>query len=362
MKNLKAVFPVLAALLIVTDSLACTTAIVSAGASATGRPLLWKQRDTGNPYNTVVFVSSTDSTYAYTGLFGTNDLRHRSVYAGENEKGFAIVNNNSYNLAVGEYSTANGSFMRRALERCTTVEEFEAMLKAENPRRTEANFGVIDAFGGAAYFEAADSSVSRFDVPDGGYLVRSNFSLSGTADGVGFSTAGTGRYARTGYARYLTALALMSSHKGKFTPSFMIDSLGRSFYNAILGYDASEESDNSIVYDEDFIPRPTTTASVCFDGSACMWAAVGYTPAAYAMPLCICSELPSCLAAANALAERLERRMHPFGRDAGVKYIDFGIAGRIMDTVRRYEKEASAMVGDNPALDRLFARFEKEFD
>lgn len=362
MKNLKTVFLTLAALFIAADSLACTTAIVSAGASATGRPLLWKQRDTGNPYNTVVFISSTDSTYAYTGLFGTGDLRHRSVYAGENEKGLAVVNNNSYNLAAGEYSTANGSFMRRALERCTTVDEFEAMLKAENPRRVEANFGVIDAFGGAAYFEAADSSVTRFDVPEGGYLVRSNFSVSGTADGVGFTTAGTARYARTGYARYATAQAVMSSHKGKFTPAFMIDSLGRSFYNALLGYDASKEFGSSMAYDEDFIPRPTTTASVCFDGSACMWAAVGYTPAAYAMPLPVCSELPSCLAAANDLAVRLERRMHPLRRDAGVKYIDFGIANRIMEIVRRYEREAAALVGDNAALDLLFTRFEKEFD
>ncbi len=362
MKNLKAVILTLSLLFATYNLPACTTAIVSAEASATGRPLLWKQRDTGSPYNTVVFICSTDSTYAYTGLFGTGDLQHTSVYAGENEKGFAIVNNNSYNLAAGEYSTANGSFIRRALECCTTVDEFETMLKTETPRRVEANFGVIDAFGGAAYFEAADSSVTRFDVPDGGFLVRSNFSVSGSADGVGFTTAGTSRYARTGYARYVTAGALMSSHKGKFTPSFMIDSLGRSFYNALLGYDASDQSLSSVFYDEDFIPRPTTTASVCFDGNACMWAAVGYTPGAYAMPLRICSELPSCLAAANALAARLERRMHPLGRDAGVKYIDFGIANRIMEIVRRYEREAAELLGDNSALDSLFERFEKEFD
>lgn len=352
----------LAVFLLSSEAFACTTVIVSAGASATGRPLLWKQRDTGNPFNTLVYMAATDTTFAYTGLFNVSDVRHNSVYAGENEKGFAIVNNNSYNLASGSYTPKNGAFMRIALEKCTTVDEFEAMLRAESPRVVESNFGVIDSFGGAAYFEAADSSVTRFDVPEDGWLVRANFSLTGTGDGVGFSETETSRYVRTGYARYATASALMEAHKGKFTPSFLIDGLGRSFYNSMLGYDAAKRFAGAVAYDEDFIPRPTTTSSICFDGNKCIWAAVGYTPASYAMPLPICSELPSCLADANAFAERLKRQMHPGSRDAGVKYIDFRIARRIMKLVRRYEMEAAALYGNNDALDRLFAKFEKEFE
>lgn len=352
----------LAVFLLSSEAFACTTVIVSARVSATGRPLLWKQRDTGNPFNTLVYIHSTDSTLAYTGLFNVDDVYHNSVYAGENEKGFAIVNNNSYNLASGSYTPKNGVFMRRALENCVTVDDFDAMLRAENPRVVESNFGVIDSFGGAAYFEAADSSVTRFDVPEDGWLVRANFSLSGSGDGIGFSEAGTSRYARTGYARYATASALMEAHKGKFTPSFLIDGLGRSFYNSILGYDASERFAGAVAYDEDFIPRPTTTSSICFDGSECIWVAIGYTPASYAMPLPVCSELPSCLARANALADRLKRHMHSGPRDAGVKYIDFRIARRIMKLVRRYEMEAAALYGNNDALDKLFAKFEKEFE
>lgn len=361
MKCLKSVSFAFAVLLVSADAFACTTAIVSAQASATGRPLLWKQRDTGNPFNTMAYVHSTDSTFAYTGLFNLNDTRHRSVYAGENEKGFAIVNNNSYNLAVSRYEPKNGVFMRRALEKCTTVDEFEAMLRAENPRIVETNFGVVDANGGAAYFEAADSSFRRFDVPEGGWLVRSNYSLSGSADGVDFNESGTSRYYRTGYARYLTASALMSGHKGKFTPAFLIDGLGRSYYNEILGYDASKRFACGMAYDEDFIPRPTTTSSICFDGCGIVWTCIGYTPASYAMPLKVCAELPSCLAEANALAEKLKREMHPLSRDSGVKYIDFRIARRIMKTVRRYEKEAASMPGDNDALDKLFERFKTIF-
>lgn len=349
MKFLKTLAIGLAGLLASYEVVACTTAIVSAGASETGRPLLWKQRDTGNPFNTAVFICATDSSLAYTGIFNVSDLERRSVYAGENEKGFAIVNNSSYNLASGEYPTKNGSFMRRALECCVTVDDFEAMLLSEDPRKVEANFGVIDASGGAAYFEAADSSVTRFDVPEGGWLVRSNFSVSGTPEG-------------QGYARYVTAQALMSAHKGKFSPLQLIDGLGRSYFNAVLGYDASRRFPGGMVYDEDFIPRPTTVSSVCFDGSACMWTAIGYTPASYAMPLPVCSELPSCLEKANSLAQKLKLQMHPLGRDAGVKYIDFGVARRIMKVVRRYEKKASALTGDNEALDRLFERFAKEFE
>ena len=44
-------------LLCASDALACTTAAVSSGASASGRPMLWKQRDTSDPYNRLVHVT-----------------------------------------------------------------------------------------------------------------------------------------------------------------------------------------------------------------------------------------------------------------------------------------------------------------
>ncbi len=328
---------------------ACTTAIVSAEASGTGRPLLWKQRDTDNPFNSVYYIAATDTSFAYTALFNVSDTRRRSVYAGANEKGFAIINNLSYNLASGEYDARNGSLMRRALESCATVDEFEAFLMAENPRFCEANFGVIDASGAAAYIEAADSSVTRFDVPKGGWLVRSNYSYSGRPDDP------------AGYARHESAFRLMSRHKGKFTPHFLIDKMGRSFYNAVLGYDASRRFRRGRAFDEDFIARPSSVSSICFDGTGTMWAAAGYTPACYAMPLKVCAPLPSCITEANSFADSLKHVMHPLPRDAAEKYIDFSIARPIMKTVRRYEKKAAALVGKNEELDELFEQFKKEF-
>lgn len=344
------------------ESSACTTAIVSAEASSTGRPLLWKQRDTGDPFNILVYIAATDTTFSYTGLFNQNDTMRRRVYAGQNERGFAIVNNNSYNLASRPYRTENGILLRRALETCTSVEDFEEMLRHENLSRVESNIGVIDAQGGTAYFEVADSSLIRYDVPRGGWLVRSNFSISGSPDGDGFSEAGTSRYARTGLARYETARKIMESHKGVFSPQFLIDRLGRSFRNSMLGYDASSIFARRFAYDEDFIPRPTTTSSICFDGGELMLAAVGYTPASYAMPVKVCSSLPECLERANLLAERVKRYVHPYSRDAGVKYIDFRRLRQILRLVRCYERKAARLAGDNAAMDGLFEGFEAKIE
>ena len=158
---------------------ACTTAIVSAGASASGRPLLWKQRDTDNPYNVLEHI--TGGKYAYTAVFSASDTARKRAFTGVNQTGFAIMNNASYNLAENEYDEwDNSKVINAALASCQTLADFERLLAEwPAPRALEANFGVIDAFGGAAYFEVGDTKVTRFDVAPGSWLVRTNFSLSG---------------------------------------------------------------------------------------------------------------------------------------------------------------------------------------
>ncbi len=324
---------------------ACTTAIVSAGASASGRPLIWKQRDTDNPHNVVQYV--TGGKYAYTAIFNASDKKRRSAYAGANEAGFVIMNNLSYNLAEETYSSVvNGRVISEALATCRTLEDFERMLEEwPKPRNIEANFGVADAFGGAAYFEVGDTKVVRFDVEPGGWLVRTNFSLAGR-DGEG-----------SGMARYETAEYLMSQHTGKFTPEFLIDGLGRSFYNAELGADMLAASPAGVAVDLDFIPRYTSVSSVCIEGvgsgddptSAVLWTAVGYTPCCYAVPVWVAAgaDIPSFLlpeegsekgyAAANVLAEELLHYVHPADRDAKEKYIDFRRLQPILRAVRKAE-------------------------
>ncbi len=62
----------------------------------------------------------------------------------------------------------NGGLMKRALETCKTVADFEALLEATNAtgRSTTANYGVIDALGGAAMFETGPNTFSKFDAND----------------------------------------------------------------------------------------------------------------------------------------------------------------------------------------------------
>ena len=82
-------------------SLACTTAIISAEASGTGRPLLWKHRDTDEYFNHIEHLKG--EKYSYTALLNTRDTVYIEVWAGANEKGFVIANNVSYNINLVKY-------------------------------------------------------------------------------------------------------------------------------------------------------------------------------------------------------------------------------------------------------------------
>jgi len=89
---------------------------------------------------------------------------------------------------------AEGNVMKLALQSCATLADFQALLETSNMggRDVASNFGVIDAEGGAAYFETDKKSYKRFNADDPalapkGYLIRTNFSESGKpGDGVGF--------------------------------------------------------------------------------------------------------------------------------------------------------------------------------
>lgn len=66
----------------------CTSALVGATATADGRMLLWKHRDTGHQENFVDCVAATDSTLAYVALFNAGDSLRREAWIGFNEAGF----------------------------------------------------------------------------------------------------------------------------------------------------------------------------------------------------------------------------------------------------------------------------------
>lgn len=256
-------------MLVAAPAFACTTVIVSAKASATGRPLMWKQRDTSAEFNYLAFFPKTDGCYSFTGVVNTDDEQRESVWCGSNEVGFSIMNSMSYGLSprITSDRPYEGMIMKRALEICRTVADFEEYIKSlPQPNGIESNFGVIDAEGGASYFEVHDYGYVRFDVADApeGYLIRSNWSVTGRK--------GEGK----GYDRYDVAAAKMKAHTGGFTAEWIIDELGR----------------------DPLIARSKTVNSIVFEGveqggnekSTVMWTVMGYTPYAFAMPVWVAAE------------------------------------------------------------------------
>lgn len=336
-------------------AMACTTAIISAKASGTGRPMLWKHRDTDEYYNHIEYLKG--EKYSFTALVNSKDKVYEEVWAGVNEKGFAIANNVSYNINLVDYDapSRNGYVMMEALGVCATVDEFEEYLKAMPvPRGARANYAVIDGEGGAAYFEVGDDRYARFDVADspGGYLYRTNFSFAGRED------------EGAGYIRYAAAEKLFEGKKGDFTPDWLVSVPARSFYHGLMKTDLKDVSDEALgegfVISQDYIPRYTTVSSLVIEGvnpgedpaNTIMWSAIGYSPCSYMIPVWVGagSEIPACLsskdknlAPANELAMELKGVVFPVTRGNGNKYLDYlTLRKDIMPEVEKAEAEEIA--------------------
>jgi len=169
--------------LFTTGAMACTIAVVSGSATIDGRPLLWKNRDV-NDHNQEVRYFNDGSFGGYLALVTTGDNETTTSYVGLNEAGLAIMNSVSPDLLSG-YPSSHGIFMKRALRECGTVADFEALLNSTSGSRGNiwANFGVIDALGEAAIFEATNTDYVRYDAVDhDGFVVRANNSIWGGGD------------------------------------------------------------------------------------------------------------------------------------------------------------------------------------
>lgn len=295
----------------VISSMACTSAVVSGKITRNGRPLLWKHRDTGTLDNFVQRVDSAGSEYGFVALFNSHDHDCEQAWIGVNDKGFAIMNTASYNLApdTASYKDMEGYIMARALKRCRSVKEFAAMLDTlPKPLGVQANFGVIDAYGDGGYFETDDYGYEFFPVSgDEPLLVRTNFSVSGGDGGLG-------------HVRYDNAVHLLAPYvkSGDISPEVFTDELSRSFYYSPDGVDMSQ-SGLSLILDKDFIPRYSTSASVVIEGvtgedgagDVVMWTLMGYPPCGHVEAVTL-DEIPSdllprgesgrCLAGEQAVA------------------------------------------------------------
>ena len=145
---------VLGLIVIQSAGLACTSAVISGRATADGRPILWKHRDSDFEHNKLRYFQGP--RFAFLGIVNSDTLQDE-VWMGSNAAGFSIINTAAYNINVGvrcPREDEEGIFMRQALGACATLSDFEQLLRdTEGKRGVDANFGVIDASGGAAYYE-----------------------------------------------------------------------------------------------------------------------------------------------------------------------------------------------------------------
>ncbi len=287
---------------------ACTSAIISGKLTKDGRPLMWKNRDTGNLDNCVRHMKGEKYDFIAVTGYGANP---RSVWIGTNSAGFSILNTLSYNLSDPDknerVSTRNGALMKRALEICGSVEDFRNYLDTlSKPMKVEANYGVIDALGNGAYFEVDNYRYTMFDVNDSvvaphGYLVRTNFSFTGLHDKGG------------GYVRYQEAERKIfeESATHAITPGWIIGNLSRNFSNPLMGIDLrsgdfNKPKTNGWFVEQDFIARRSTSCAAVIHGVkpgedpsfTTMWTVIGYPPVTPAIPVWVTgadSKLPRLL-------------------------------------------------------------------
>ena len=336
---------------------ACTSAIFTGKATPDGRPLLWKHRDTGELNNRIEFFPAGNGRkYSFLGLVNS-PVQDGEVWTGTNEVGFSIMNTASYNLQSEEADIEDqeGVVMYQALGSCKTLKDFEKLLdKMKKPRGVEANFGVIDAEGGAAYYEVNNTTWTKIDVNDPkiapeGFLVYTNHSYTGRKD------------EGMGYVRYNTANEIL--HKAwlqgvDFTPQWIFNNLSRSYYNSLLGIDLNKNPElapGGWFVDQDFIPRRSTSASIVVKGVkpgenpdlTVMWTILGYPPCGAAVPLFVAAgekqpdymlkraDSNNCLMCDQALERRA--KVFPLKRGNGKNYFNVAAAQYYMKNLMELE-------------------------
>lgn len=168
---------------------ACTSIIVSGRASADGRPFIFKNRDARTKDQVIVIRNG--EKYRYIGItnISYSTVRPNRINSGFNETGFSIINTAANNLNGGKKDSSNNTkVLRRALEVCSTLEDFENLLDTlPRPLHIDSNYGVMDAMGGCAYYETGNNGYVKYDANDpeiapNGYLIRTNFGVSGDKD------------------------------------------------------------------------------------------------------------------------------------------------------------------------------------
>ena len=323
------------------DIWSCTTFIISGKNTPDGKPILYKNRDTGTLDNAIVFFS--DGKYQYIGIVDSRESWKKEVWGGFNSAGFAIMNSMAYNNNVGDttkFEDQEGVVMKLALASCATLADFEKLLTdLPKPLGVNSNFGVIDAYGGAAYYETGNYGFKKIDANDpalapDGYLIRTNHSFTGAVDkGMGYIR----------YAAASEALNMAAAQK-KFEPQYLLNNISRNLNHSLtkvnLRADLPRDNRSAEFRSfEDFIPRFSTASVVMVVGAAkgedpaaaMAWMVDGSPLTAVAVPVWVSAgkNLPWVVSMKDDMhsplcdaAMQLKGQLFPISRGNGNKYIN----------------------------------------
>ena len=286
MKNIGRLLMIIIALSVFGESNACTSAIVSAAKSSEGVPLLWKHRDSDQWDCHIEYVEG--GKYAYTALVSLDGSR---TYCGINEKGFAVMNNATYNVPIPDKTIKSKGAVRLMgiiLSKCATIDEFEEWLAKSNGKRGYATiYAAGDPSGAVAYFEVGQEYYKRYNVSERkeGFDVRANFSFSGLEEKRGLSVS-----------RYHIAMNQMTG-KSLFAPHDFVE-YSRNHISqkgvCILDEPNKVEKTNSSICR---YTSAATTIMVCDAANPRMLVAVGLPSAAMAVPVYVKAkqDIPKCV-------------------------------------------------------------------
>ncbi len=320
--------------------ISCTTAVISGKHTEDGRPMIWKLRDSDSFKNKMMYFETVK--YSFIGLVNSEDAQGEQVWGGSNVEGFSIMNSASFNVNLKDTSSfkdQEGYFMRKALETCKTIHDFEELLEnTPKPMGLAAHFGVIDAGGGAAFFEVNNYTFTKFDANDAaqapqGYILRTNHSFTGKKD-IGY-----------GFIRLQTAkdIFYMAESKGQLNDKTIVQDFSHCFKHAVLNEDFREKY-NVIPHGEhfinsgDFITRHGSASAILMKAPAknqdtdmtCIWTTIAYPNTCVALPVWPKggADMPNILIAdadkncdLNNWAMQLKEDCYPIKRSAGYKYL-----------------------------------------
>ena len=322
---------------------ACTTAVIAAKNSASGKSMIWKLRDTDNLKNAMRYFD--DGNYTYLGLVNSNDTLGEHVWGGSNSVGFAIMNSASFNVNENdttELKDQEGVFMKLALQTCGSLEEFEELLESyPKPSGQASHYGVIDANGGAAFYEVNNWTWTKFDANDqaiapNGYVIRTNFSETGTPN-VGF-----------GFIRRETAEKVFAKafQHNKLDYKTVLQRFSRCTYHPVFDVNyrvkfEKGENESPFISSDDLITRHGSSSTIVVESvkpgenpaMTTIWTQVGFPHTTLSLPMWVegGKDFPTILAynkeldnsPLNEVALEWKGKCYPMTRSDGYHYMKF---------------------------------------